>query len=145
MKKNSWIVVANAEKAKVYHIAKVGELHEIFVMEHPEKGMKATDLVSDRPGRTFNSTGVTRHAYQPQTTERDKKNNLFAKDLADFLNIAFDENQFSNLYLVAEPHFLGVLKKHLSNQILKVTDKCLAKDLVNQHPDLIWEHCEIAT
>lgn len=144
MKKNSWVVVANAEKAKIYRAVRVGQLEELTAIEHPEKGMKAKDVVSDRPGRTFNRMGYTRHAYQPQTTLKMKKDNLFALELAELLNVAFKENKFSHLYLIAEPHFLGVMKKHLSNQLLKALDKCFAKDMVDQKPDLIWESCEIA-
>ena len=145
MKEKSWIVVANSEKAKIFSIVRVGELKEVSSIEHPERAMKASDIISDKPGRTFNRVGITRHAYVPKTSEEEKMDILFARELAEFLNLTYDAQQYKNLYLVASPHFLGVLKKHLSNQVLKVCDKCLAKDLVNEHPDLIWEHCEIAT
>jgi protein required for attachment to host cells len=145
MKEKSWIVVANSEKAKVYHVVRVGELKEVISMVHPERSMRASDIISDKPGRTFNRVGVSRHAYVPETSEEEKKDILFAREVAEFLNLNFEEHQFKNLYLVAEPRFLGVLKKHLPQQIINVIDSCLAKDLVNQHPDMIWELCEIPT
>lgn len=145
MKERAWILVANAEMAKVYRVVKIGTLQEVSAITHPERALKAKDIVSDKPGRTFERGGITRHAYVPQTTEKEKKDELFAREIADFLNAAWDRNHFAHLYLIAEPHFLGVLKKHLPPHLLKVVDKAFAKDMVNQQPSLIWEHCEITS
>jgi protein required for attachment to host cells len=143
MKENAWVVVANAEKAKIYRVVRIGEMQEIIQFEHPERLLKGVDIFSDREGRAFNRVGVSRHAYQPQTTENDKADNNFARDISEYLDLSFDLNKFSNLYVVAAPHFLGVLKKHLSPAVQKKVDKFFSKDIVNVTPVDIWEICEI--
>jgi protein required for attachment to host cells len=152
MKENSWILVANHEKARLYKIVKIGELEEFLDFEHPQRKLKETDVYSAPPGRTFQSPGGgngskqgdTRHSYQPHTTFKDKKDQFFAKEIVKHLTHCFECNEFKNLYIFAEPHFLGVLKKSLPANVMKATVQCVAKDLVNLTPDAVWEHSEIA-
>lgn len=152
MKENSWLLVANQEKARLYKVVKIGQLQEILDFEHPQRTLKESDVYSSPPGRSFNSPGGngpkgkqgdTRHAYEPHTTFKDKKDNFFAREIIKYLADQFDENAFKSLYVVAEPHFLGILKKHFSNGLLKATENFVSKDVVNFSTSDIWEHSEI--
>ena len=61
----TWILIADGSRAKVFKVAGKGKIEEKDEMAaaHPP----TRDLVSDRPGRTFDSLGDGRHAKEPPT------------------------------------------------------------------------------
>ena len=79
MKKETWILVANGSLAKIFKIEKNKILTEIKQLTHPASRQHEGDLVSSKPGRTFNSVGVLRHAYEPPQTQKVQEFNNFAK------------------------------------------------------------------
>lgn len=139
MKEKAWVVVANCERAKFYRVKKVGELEEIASFAHPDGHKRAMDLESDNLGRGHDRVGPGSNTYQPKTTMKDKKDLYFAKILSTELEEALAHKGFQHLYLIAEPHFLGVLKKGLSPKVAEKVEKCFSKDLVDQNPHLIWD------
>lgn len=143
MKEKAWIVVANAEQAKVYRVVRVGQLQEVTTFEHPEGQMKGSDLTSDKPGRAYDRVGVARHAYEQKTSTKDKKDAVFAKHIAEYLTLSLYSKKYKNLYLICEPHFLGVLKKELPNSVQNSVDQCFSKDIVKESADAIWRHCPL--
>jgi hypothetical protein len=58
-----WIVVADQSKARIFTVDDPrGELQELEQLEHPVGRDQAQTLGSDRPGRSFDSSGQGRHA-----------------------------------------------------------------------------------
>ena len=58
-----WIVVADQSKARVFTVDDPrGELRELEHLEHLAGSDQAQTLGSDRPGRSFDSSGQGRHA-----------------------------------------------------------------------------------
>lgn len=72
MKKEVWVIVANSTYAKIYKAESNKSLKEISRFEHPASRLHEQDLVSSKPGRTFESVGPARHAVEPKTSAKDR-------------------------------------------------------------------------
>jgi protein required for attachment to host cells len=126
------ILVANRSVARLFGTDdRRGEpLHELATLTHPEGRLQDHDLVSDRPGRAFDSLGHHRHAADPDTTAEEHEAEAFAIELTRRLHKDRAESRFDALALVAAPDFLGLLRKHLDaptrQRVFLEVDKNLA-------------------
>lgn len=140
MKKDIWLVVANSSSAKIYKVGHKQMLLELEVFEHPESRLHNRDLVTDKPGRDFESMGFTRHAIEPKIWPQQQEVINFAKELAVHIEQAFNKGEFEKVYIAANPTMLG----HLRNCILPNTAKHIGgevdKDMTHMKPDEIIKH-----
>ncbi len=125
----TWIVVANSCHAKLYQVVKFPKLQEINHLEHPESRLLDQDLISTPPGRTFQSGGVTRHAYQAKSDPKQQEADKFAKDLSDLLSSASQQGKYGRLYVFANHSFLGLLRHHFDEHIRKAIIAEVPKDM----------------
>src|SRR5690349_2734094 len=102
-KKESWLVIANSSLARIFKIEKKNQLKEIKVLEHPESRLNNSELVSDKPGRDFESIGTRRHALELKTSPKRHEFAIFAKSLADYLEKAAMQGEYIKLYIAANP------------------------------------------
>lgn len=138
MKKDSWLIVANSSLARIFKFEKRNELKELKVFEHPESRLPNRELVSDKPGRDFESVGTVRHALEPKTSPKQLEFTQFAKFLADYLEEEHNRGTFDSLYIAASPALLGLLRQSLHPNIAKLIKGEINKDLtqikVNEIP-----------
>lgn len=128
----TWIVVANSSHAKIFRLIKFPKIEEFASMNHPESRLHNQDLEGRKPGRNFQSGGTTRHAYQPETEPKEVEMDKFAKSLSDYICAAHQKGDFSRLYLMASPFFLGLLRQHLNLTTQKTIVAELAKDMTER-------------
>lgn len=140
MKKDSWLVVANSSIARVFKIEKKHDLIEIKVLEHPESRLHNLDLVTDKPGRDFESMGMGRHAYEPKTLPKRQEFAVFAKSLADYLEGARNQGEFETLYIAASPALLGLLRQSLHPNTAKLIKGEVDKDMTQMKSQEIPAH-----
>lgn len=140
MTKDTWLIVANSSLARIFKVEKKQALVEVEVLEHPESRLKVSDLVSDRPGRDFESFGAARHALEPTTNPKQQEFANFAKDIALYLDKARLEGQFNRLYVAASPSFLGLLRQHIPNSTLELVGGEVDKDMTHMKPTEIVSH-----
>jgi protein required for attachment to host cells len=114
---HTWIVVANSTRARIFEAPNNNDLKEIEEMSHPEGRLRNHELVSDRPGRTYESASTTRHAVEPKTNPQSVEFEHFADSLVDHLKKAHQEGKFKKLYLSATPAFLGMLRPKISREV----------------------------
>jgi len=143
---NTWLVIANATKIFVYHLAKHdGELKNlpalfrdhphpelVIELDHPEGRMKGIDLVTDGQGH-FKSPGVSHGKFSEHHTPHQNEEIKFAEQLANFLNLERTQNKYQHLIICAPPHFYGTLKEHLSDQVLSLIKHHILKDYITLH------------
>lgn len=115
-----WVVGADSARARIYNAASGGKLTELRDLLHPQSRTRPEDLVSDRPGRRANSLGRGLHGVggehdAPHKEEADR----FARELANVLDEAARKGRYERLHVIAAPSFLGLLRKHLSNETRK--------------------------
>lgn len=136
----TWVVAANGSQAKLFRMVKFPKLEEIEVFEHPESRLRNQDLVSAKPGRTFESTSMARSAYESATSPHQEELKKFAKYLGEHLSSELDKKSFSRLYIMANPSFLGLLRQHLNDKTEGVIIAEIGKDMTGQPISYIEDH-----
>src|SRR5579859_181878 len=102
MKKTVWIVVANRGVARLFQARQpIGPLEEMDAFIHPEARLRDKDLVSDRPGRGFESSRPGSHAEEPDSSVAEVEAGNFALELSRFLVKGRQEGRFDALVLIA--------------------------------------------
>jgi protein required for attachment to host cells len=126
----TWILVANESDARVFKNEGPGkDILLVQKFEHPEGRKRDQDINADRYGRSFSSVGHGRSSMEPQVTPRVHEREVFAHQLVHFLEKEFAHHRFEKLTLMAPPHFLGELRRMLSNGLQKSLNGEWDKDL----------------
>ena len=140
MKKGTWLVVANSSFAKIFKLEKKESLIEVESFEHPESRLRDSDLVSDKPGRGFESVGQARHAMESQSSPKHQEFINFAKQLAHYLESARNKGEYERLYIAASPVLLGLLRQALHPATTKLLRGEVDKDMTHMNPNEILTH-----
>jgi protein required for attachment to host cells len=128
---NSWIVVSDASRARVFEIGSARQpLRLLRALEHPKSRLKNHDLVTDDRGRTNNGMGRRkRSVMESRTPPKQTEEQVFAREVTRVLKEAQERNEFAALALVAPPRFTGMLRetigKHLGRRIIATVEKDL--------------------
>ena len=124
-------VVAGQSQARFFNQESAGKpLEELPGLDNPDARLHERDLISERPGRTFDSKGATRHAKEQKTNVKKQVAINFAKQISDYLEAR--RNEFDNLVLIAPPAFLGLLRESLPDTLMKLVTREIDKDIVNK-------------
>lgn len=111
----TFIVACSGAEARIFMSERrFGNWNQLEYLENPATKLRDQDRNTDRPGRGFDSVGKGRHALAPEETGRDHELQTFAADITQYLSKAHAAGQFRQLVLVAEPTFLGFLRRKLS-------------------------------
>lgn len=126
----TWIVIADGARAR------------LFVNRGPGKGIEAVEggtlegdhrpdreIMSDKPGRSFESVGETRHAIDPRTDPHRELKRAFAERITGMLDEQLAAKSYDRVVLVAPPAMLGDLRAALSERVRAVVYAELDKDL----------------
>ena len=133
-----WILVANQAEAQIYSSGQLpGNLLLVDVLANKEGTTHPRELISDAPGRAFNSTGSGRHAMEPNTGVKEEQRRRFVKEMDDRLQAAHLKGDFAQLVLMAAPAVLGVIRKSLTAGLKKTVIKEIPKDVIGQDVDKI--------
>lgn len=141
--KDTWIVVANSERARMFAVAEEKEgrsLQEVKELVHPASRGHERDLTTDRPGRTFDSQGPGRHSKSEQVSPKEHEAWKFCKEVADELESARTQEQFYELVVVAAPEFLGQLRKSMTPSTARTISREVAKDVAHLKTADIQKH-----
>lgn len=131
--KRNWILVANQAEAQIYASDRLpGSLSLVEVLANDEGTSRARDLVSDAPGRAYDSQGSGRHAMEPNTGVKEEQRRRFVKEMVERLQTARVKGDFDQLVLLAAPAVLGVIRKTLNPELEKTVIKEIPKDLIGQ-------------
>ncbi|MCB1111553.1 MAG: host attachment protein [Chlamydiales bacterium] len=126
---DTWIVVADGAKARLFKAHSNNHLIEEETLVHPETREKASEIVSDRQGRTFDRFGGGRHGAGSDEEIKDEELKKFARDISGKLGELYNSNQLKQLIIAAPPRFLGVLKDSLDHNLHKILYHTVNKDL----------------
>jgi protein required for attachment to host cells len=123
----TWVLIADGSQARVFHAAgkgKIKEMSEMAVAHPPTR-----DMVSDRPGRTFDSMGQGRHAMEAPSDPHDKAEADFLRSVAKKLDASCQRKEFDRLVVVAPPRALGTLRSVFSEKLTSAVTQEIAHDL----------------
>lgn len=127
---SAWVLSADAGRARIFSAdSPKASLRPLQQLISPKARLREQDLTSDRPGRSFDSFGAGRHATEPSTPASEQEAIRFAADIARQLKQGRDHGAFDRLILVAEPHFLGLIRKAIDPHTAKMITLEVAKDV----------------
>lgn len=131
--KKFWITVASRTGMKVFKYEYPSrELSLIHTLDHPEGHLKDSEIGTGRPGRAFDSIGMARHSVETHQSPTQHLAETFAKQIAKFLDEGRINKEYTELILVAEPSFLGLLRQNLSPASNKKLVHSINKDFSNK-------------
>jgi protein required for attachment to host cells len=117
-----WILVSDASRAILYATEKREDDWKVIgTYQHPESRLKNADLSPSEPGHSAKSKGGARHTVmEPDTSPKEAEAGHFVQELVDLLDAGTKQQSFDGLVLAAPPHFLGLLRHHLSAEAKKL-------------------------
>lgn len=130
-----YIVAADAGRARVFTAhAENGKLEEIADFLNPASRMQDHDALSDRRGRVTQGAAHIGHAFEPRQSQPEHAAEAFAKELCEFLGKARAAGDVDRIYLVADPAFLGLLRKNLDAPTARHVVKEVGSDVTRMPP-----------
>jgi protein required for attachment to host cells len=129
----TWFVVASRTDAVFYYDGDDHKFHFINRLSNPLGNEHERELDSDRPGSGVSSAagGTIRHALDRRSFRHERVAETFARKIADSLESSLNEKRFSSLVLVAEPHFLGLLRSALPEAV----SQTIKNEVGREYPD----------
>ncbi len=130
-KMETWVVVADAGRARFFRVGKPGSLvppgagataeeapmvlEEFRDLTHPASRLHENEMATDEPG--FGTVRNMRGKFGMGSPVEPKEEEAirFAAVVADAL--LEDAGKYGRLYLCSAPHFLGLLRKHLDSRV----------------------------
>lgn len=134
------IVVLDGGRARFVWQAPDHALHTREQLDSPTQHARTSDLVSDRPGRSFESASPTRHAIAARIDPHAAEKSRFAALVAAKLDAAARDGAFDALVLVAPSHILAEVQDALGAEAKRSLLGTLAKDLVKVPDDALQPH-----
>lgn len=114
----TWIVLANASRARIFESVDGRAATEVLTLVHPGSRLKATELSGHPLGHAEKHIGSSGHGsvvFSPRTDPHDKETHAFAQELARQLHEAVSGGRCQALLLAASSAFLGELRAALSD------------------------------
>ncbi len=114
-----WYVLANRTAAVFYEDLPDQPFLFVDRMKNPKGHLTEGQLDSDRPGSNVSSAGAgtIHHGTDRRFHHHEQVAATFARNIAMKLQTLKSEKKFDELIIVAEPHFLGLLRNELSQEV----------------------------
>lgn len=132
----TWIVIADANRARIFEVRQDAHLNELDDLVNPAARAKTSELRTDGAGRYFGKGERQQgHTAGPRVDPVEHENDMFAKRLSDYLEHARTAHRFATLHLIAAPKFLGLIRQNLSDSTARLVAEQLPKGLaqLNEH------------
>jgi protein required for attachment to host cells len=137
-----WVLVCDAARGRLFEVHEgpsPWQLVESF--SHELSRSKSSELATDHAGRSASKGGSVHHnALAPASTPKEVEQGHFVHTLARMLDREIRANHFRRWVLVAPPHFLGMIKKELTVELIDALQACVPKDLSRMNPFELSEH-----
>lgn len=124
---STWVLVAHRAGARLFE-HKGHELSVLKSIDHPAGRVEDHDLETG-PQRNFDSHAQGRHASDRGDSRHERAAVHFAHDLAKVLEEGRLTRGVDRIVLVAEPHFLGLLRAELRGEAAELVIASVPKDL----------------
>lgn len=129
-----WIVVADGARGRFFRLSEDRELVSAYAHELVGEMLANRDVVSDRPGRTFDRGGDGRHAMEPHSDPKRHAKTVLAREIGRLLEEERKKQSFDQLVIVAPPQFLGDLRNEMTKPLQGLIAKEINKDLSKLAP-----------
>ena len=134
----TWVLVADNSRARFFAAEKAASpLNEVRDLTYPEARLHEGDLVTDKGGRDRNPSTGGAHGLGIESAHKQDGADRFAQQVCSELEAARNTGEFSKLYVVAAPTFLGLLRKHQSPALRQLVAGEVDKNLSTKDPAAI--------
>lgn len=124
-----WIVVADASRARLFGSdLLLEEFDWLETLDNPSVRARDKDVLSDGPGKVHTGGGSNATAYSHHGDRKEHDADTFAREIAQVLHDSRVATHFERLILVAPPHFLGQLRRHLDPPTRRAVVAEIGKD-----------------
>lgn len=132
------VVVADSARARLFgRKQKLSALDELETLTHPESRLRRQDLISDRPGTVHESKTPGESQADPKTDPRDHEAELFAREICSRLKSLRLESKLQGIAVIAEPRFLGLLRKQMDGETRQLVETEIGANLTRETPEII--------
>jgi protein required for attachment to host cells len=129
----TWVLVASAARARIFEATgRIKPWREVDDLVNPDERLRRQELKSDKPGRAYDKLGGQRHAMQTPVDPKQQVAIRFAKQVVERLEHGLQATHYDGLYIVAPPHFLGLLREQSGEPLARIVKGELIKDLTRE-------------
>lgn len=125
----TWIVTADASRARIFQMLGRNHIEEIEDFIHKESRQKDRELRTDAVGQFSVRSAPASSDMIERTEPTEHEAEIFSRTLGGYLDKARTQHKYDQLCLIAPPKFLGLLRKTLSKEALRMVDKEVPKDI----------------
>ena len=126
--RQAWIVVADGGRANIYkNVGEIGEVKLALVRSTNQHTEHTHDLGRDQPGRLSGNSGHAKSALE-STDLHQVAEDKFLKAVVEHLAQDVQDGQCKEIVLIAPPHALGEMRKHLPANVAKLVVSEMSKD-----------------
>lgn len=135
------VVVADQAEAILYDLTSLkARPVEVARLTDITARTPAHDMVSDRPGRSYESVGKQRHSVGDEPDLRREQAIRFARSIAGRLDADRRERAFEQLILVASAPFRSLLRAELTAASKACVVYEVPKDLVHSRVEVLRDY-----
>jgi len=126
----TWVLAADASRARIFQMEGRNNIEEIEAFVHPEGRQKNRELRTDAVGQFSAKGSPERGGDMIERTEpAEHEAELFSRALGNYLDKARTQHRYDQLCLIAPPKFLGMVRQNLSKDAQRMIDKEISKDI----------------
>ncbi len=134
------IVIADGEHVRFVQPDVDNVLRTIGSLDSASAHLRSRDIGTDRPGRSFESSGGAHHAVGPRHDLHELEKQRFVHLIGEQISAASERGEFDELLLVAPPRALSELREALNAATQVKLVGTLEKDLVKTPDHELWPH-----
>jgi protein required for attachment to host cells len=128
----TWVLIADAARARVFETRGKGTgLTVVSDMAFDAELAPSHMLGTDRPGRSFESVGSTRHAMESPSDPHREQKRQFARRVAHAIEERQAANSYDRLVVVAPAATMGDLRAAMSDKVKAAIVAELVADLTH--------------
>lgn len=137
VKNSAWVVVGDASRFLVFELGNGFSLTPLESFTNETAHLKISEMETDRPGRSFESTSRghgghqtagLRHSYSSEQDPKEHALEKFVQKMSRFLVQEHKNNSFKKLDLIIEQRLLGMLLSSLDKSTRATVSHTYAKD-----------------
>ena len=138
---HAWVLVSDAARARIFQVDSAkSPLQALDQLVSPKAKLRERDFNTDRPGRVYDSHGEGRHAAGTHISPKEQEAIRFADVVVDHLERGRIARRYDRLIVVAEPHFLGLLRSAAGPLLKQKITLEIDKDFSKASEQAIRDH-----
>lgn len=142
----TWVIAADTYRARIFEVSPDQKLTEVEDMYNPDGRMAGRDETSDAYGRFSQGKGnptrqsdrgnpagvghrMPSNTVDPQESMQEHHVELFSKEVDRYLDKAREEHRVDKLCVIAEPKFLGLMRRNMSPELKQMVLEEFSNDV----------------